>query len=253
MEHTQGFEELFPNELKKRVIDEFMTWVSLEDISIALTKVIAVPSSKSRSTGRIILTFDDCSRLEACLIELMSWMIKHFELPHPKLDLIKAMRPNIEETTLDALRNLTFKPNVSIGGPGQVSQFPEIPPKHVNDRFLLIEDDPVMIDMVYRPLRCLVDITSHCSRQVAENYQVTSEYGNESGPEIYHTPHADSVLGGSIDALCYYSCGMKFGPMKAIPESKQVNNSYRSLSVQSLPPFDKEFMDTARTIAKGLL
>ena len=230
-----------------------MTWVSLEDISLALNKIVAVPSSKSRSTGRIILTFDDCPRLQTCLIELMSWMIEHFELPGSKLELIKAMQPSIDEEIYEALRNLTFKPNVSVGGPDQISQFPEIPPKHVNDRFLLIEDDPVMIDMVYRPLRCLVDITSHCSRQVSKTYQIISEHGGESGPEIYHTPHADSVLGGSIDALCYYSFGMKFGPKKATAESRQVHSSYRSLSVQSLPPFDTEFMNAARTAAKGLL
>jgi hypothetical protein len=243
---------LFPNEDCRRIISELSVWTSVEDCLAAARFLEERSIPEDSLSFRLIVPFPDADEYQQVLVQCMEWFIKSFAVPSTKVRLAAIIDPKISVATRKTLIEARFAPNISIGPAEAISAMSPALARRQEDRFLVIEDEPHIIELIQNPIRCLNESLSwawpgaYRMRQLREQAMETG-----GAPTIFHQPYTDGPFPSLVEALLYYVNGLEVGP-RSSTHQQGVNIGYRSFQVIGRPPVDAQMFKVAQDMTRKM-
>jgi hypothetical protein len=117
-----------------------------------------------------------------------------------------------------------------------------------DERFMVIEDEPHIIELVQNPLRCLMDLLT-LSWPLASEMRAVRELAKETGgaPTIFHQPYTDGPIPALTEAINFYVNQLEVGPRYSAHQ-QGFNQGYRSTEIVGHPPVDAHLFKVAQEI-----
>ena len=253
IEKKDGSERYFPDDHCERCFAEFSIWTSVQDCLGAARYLERRPEPGDVFDRRLIVPFLDSDAFQGVAIKCFAWLISAYRVPESKIHMATLMDPRIQNPTVEILRNVKFRPNISLGAAGSIHRLaPAL--SHLNDqRFLLIEDEPHIIETIQNPIRCLLDLISRfwpTATKMREMIDRTSD--GSKGPTVFHQPYTDGSLAALVEALVFYVHGLDLGPRFSASTHEGINRGFRSVEVVGHPPIDSRLIDIAQELTEGM-
>jgi hypothetical protein len=249
------FDQVFPEDECVQALSELNAWTSVQNICSAGRALRGAPADGDQFERLLIIPFEDDEALEAALLVAVGWLIKAYRVSEPKLKLAGALDLDFDAATRAAIAAIRFMPNVSVGAPALLARIaPHL--AHLDQaKFLLIEDEPHIIELVQAPLRCLGSRLSGSfdTAKTARAIRARATDAGDEAPLIYHRPRADSPLPAVLEALCFWFAGLAFGPKWSTSAKSEVDIYYRAINIVATPPVDPRFVGAARGMAQKML
>ncbi len=252
---SYDFDALFPADFCRATLAELNAWTTVADVAAAARCLADAPKPSDCFDRRLILPFPDDDAFEAVVIKAIAWFIDAFRTPTAKISLAA-----LEELALTAeraceLASLRFQPNGQIGPPGAITAIAPGLKEYLNGRFLLLEDEPHVIEVVQAPLRCLMALIHKCAEDAQRAAKIKKGAREKSGgkPLIYHKSYADSPLPAVIEAMCFFVYRLDFGPVFSKAGDSNVEYGYRAINMLCAPPIDRRFIDIVADMNRKML
>lgn len=231
------YEEYFPEEQCINRFSELSLWTTLEGCLAAARYLENRTIEEDCLEERLIIQSICGAKFETVLIQCFQWLIASYRVPLTKLKLAKLIDSSIKDETVEALIGSKFKPNIIIK---QIN----------NDRSLIIEDEPHIIELIQNPINCMLDLLYRAWETPEEISKLKEKlYENTGGiPNVFHQPYTDGPLPAIIEAIVFYIHGLEIGPHC----SPGINQGYRSVEVVGQPPFNPDLFDMAQKISERI-
>lgn len=246
---TPNPERLFPEPDCIAALGELSAWTSVQSILAAARHLEGRPGPADEVVPFLISPFDGDGQLEAIAIKAFGWLIAGFAPPAPKLALAAAQDPRIKAETIQDLAGRRFRPSISVAPAGKLAGAPPDKP------CFLIQDDPVVIEMIQAPIICLMTRLHDSNELARSNARMLKEQEETTGGRstIYHRNYGDSRLPAVLEALCFYCWGLDFGPVWGDVGGSGSDISYRAVNVHGVPPIDPRLIDAAKATMEAML
>lgn len=244
-EDSNDFNKLFPEDFCISTIAELNSWTSVQTIASAARIIENRCIEDDDPQSLLIMPIDERLNFEWVFTKVLVWLIKGYKPPKNKVDFSRVLDVEIKDETIKKIKNLRFNPKIA-------SQSCQESNGDVK-KYFLIQDKAEVIELVSFPLRALMDVLFMGFDAAWGGYQIRKESHKRTGssPTIYHTPYADSRLFSVIEALCFAALGMEI-TVNFGREKMQIVNNYRSVNIQAKPPFNKELINSALQLSKGI-
>lgn len=249
----EHFRDCFPENECLAVIAELSVWTSVGDCLTAARWIEGRSRAEDGLSRTLVIPYPDDSQYEAVLVQCLDWLIRTFRVPKMKIRIASLMDPEIVPSTWTTLSNARFAPDVKMGPAGAIGEFFPSLASHMAERFLVVEDDPSIIELVQNPIRCLVDLINRVWPTATRMRALREESSRETGgaPTIFYQPYTDGPLFALIEGLAFYAQGLVIGP-NATPDTHGVNFGYRSFQVVGRPPVDSRLFEIAQKMEKEM-
>jgi hypothetical protein len=240
---------LFPRDFCIAAIAELSAWTSVQNILAAARHIESRPVPQDRLEPLLVVPFDDdAGKFRSIMALAIEWLAQGYRVPDAKIAIARAVDPKISDGTVARLLSLQFQPEIENRKPGALDQLPD-------KSCVLLKDDPVVIEMVQAPLICmisrLVDATN-VAKSIADMLDHKQQETGGRGT-IFHRPYADSRLPAVLEALCFFTYGLDFGPRWALAGKGDIDISYRAVNVLGVPPIDAQMLWVARKSMEVML
>ncbi|MFJ9452208.1 hypothetical protein [Herbaspirillum sp. NPDC101397] len=231
-------DELFPKVRSTEILGELSAWTSVADVMVAarILEERTIPGDEPKSLLLMPLEHAE-PEFEQIFAILLGYLIDGYVVPSQKVAVCRALDPQITETTGAALQSLRFNPTVHVG------RVPQLPDK----RAFFIQDQPAAIELIRAPLNCLMGLYVDKYEYTKRSRDIAAEAEAKTGgrPTIFHRPYSDACLPSFIEAGCFYAFGFEVGTQFASPDRASIDNAYRAVNVQTLPPVDPALLKIA--------
>ncbi|MDV5825352.1 hypothetical protein [Sphingobium naphthae] len=243
----------FPDARCIAVLAELNAWTPVNAILKSARHLEGRRLPEDDLDSRLIMPMEHGHLFEAVFMRTIQWLVESYRLPEAKLLLAREIDPAISDTTASRLRAARFHPTIN-SAPLNLFDSKALPPPEGPNVFL-IDDEPIVIELLQAPLRCLMDILTFSFEKAEDMSQLRAETKQKTGgaPTIYHRPYADSRLYATLEALCYFAHGLEIGPFPASDGRSEIDLSYRAVNVRSRPPIDPKLLGIARGMMEDLL
>lgn len=239
-------EELFPLARSAEILGELSAWTSVSDIMVAsrILEGRTVPGDQPESLLLMPLEHAEPA-FEQIFAILLGYLMDGYVVPSQKVAVCRALDPLITEATGTALQSLRFRPTVQVG------RKPEMHDK----RAFIIQDQPAAIELIRAPLNCLMGLylDKYEYAKSLRDMVALAEEKTGGRPTIFHRPYADAFLPSFIEAACFYALGLEVGTRFASPGQANIDNAYRAVNVQTLPPVDPAIVKVAIQASQRML
>ncbi|RAS09958.1 hypothetical protein DFO50_12811 [Microvirgula sp. AG722] len=231
-------DELFPKARSAEILGELSAWTSVADVMAAarILEERTVPGDQPENLLLMPLEHTEPA-FEQIFVVLLGYLMDGYVVPSQKVAVCRALDPQITEATETALQALRFRPTVLVG---------RIHAMH-DKRAFFIQDQPAAIELIRAPLNCLMGLYLDKYEYTKSLCDMVAEAEEKTGgrPTIFHRPYADACLPSFIEAACFYSLGLEVGTRFASPGLANIDNAYRAVNVQTLPPVDPAVLGAA--------
>nr|USU31066.1 hypothetical protein NG677_17195 [Methylobacterium sp. OTU13CASTA1] len=246
-------QRLFPADNCVPVLAELNAWTSVPSILTAARYLEDRDLPSDQVEGRLIMPMRHGPLFEAVFNRAISWMIVGYRVPDVKIALAQAVDPTITVETVSRLRAARFAPTIRSVPLRAFDNSVDPPPNGPNA--FLIDDEPIVIELLQTPLRCLMDILTFSFKNAERLHDLRAKAKQVTGsaPTIFHRPYADSRLYATLEALCYYAHGLEIGPFALSAGSSDIDISYRAVNVRARPPIDTRLLAVAKESMEGIL
>lgn len=239
-------DELFPKERSAEILGELSDWTSVADVMVAarILEGRTVPGDQPESLLLMLLEHAE-SAFEQIFAILLGYLMDGYVVPPQKIAVCRALDPRITEATGAALQSLRFRPAIQVG----------MVPGMNGKRAFFIQDQPAAIELIRAPLNCLMGLYLDKYEHTKALRDVVTEAEENTGgrPTIFHRPYADACLPSFIEAACFYALGLEVGTRFGSPGQANIDNAYRAVNVQTLPPVDQTLLDIAMLAGQRIL
>lgn len=239
-------DKLFPEKESSEILGELSAWTSVADIMVAARILEARTVPGDQPDNMLLMQLEHADpEFEQIFAILLGYLIGGYVVPSAKVSVCRALDPLITEETGTALQSMRFRPTVRVG---RVS-------KMHDKRTFLIQDQPAVIELVRAPLNCLMSLylDKYEYAKSVRAMAVQAEEMTGGRPTIFHRPYADACLPSFIEAACFYVLGFDVGTRFASPDKWNVDNAYRAVNVQTLPPVNPVVFDIAMKAGQRML
>lgn len=247
------YKAMFPRAECEAAIGELNAWTSVHNIAAAARCLAKAPDPDDLFDRRLVIPFPNEDGLERIIIQVFDWLIAAYRVPEPKISLAGLIEPRLTDERRALISAVRFQPSVAVGpsGSAMVLLSPESG-VHPSDRYLLVEDEPHVIELLQGPLRAMMGLIRSTYQTASSAVDMRAQSASTgSMPTIFHKPYADSRLPAVIEALAFYACALDFGPHWA--RGMDMDISYRAVNVHGGPPFDAAFLEHARALTARML
>ena len=239
-------DEIFPKARGAEILGELSAWTSVADVMVAarILEARTVPGDEPESLLLMPLEHAE-PEFEQIFAILLGYLMDGYVVPPQKVAVCRALDPQITDVTGTALQSLRFRPTVQAG---------RIPGTY-DKRAFVIQDQPAAIELIRAPLNCLMGLylDKYESTKLLRDTVAEAEEKTGGHPTIFHRPYADSCLPSFIEAACFYAFGFDVGTRFATPGQANIDNAYRAVNVQTLPPVDPTVLGIAIQAGQRML
>ena len=238
-------DEIFPKDLSGEILGELSAWTSVANVMVAarILEGRTIPGDDPDNKLLMPLAYEE-PLFEQIFLILLDFLIAGYKVPSQKVEVCRVLDPQITETTGIALQSLRFRPIF------QHNSF-----SGMQGKWLSIEDQPAVIEIIRTPLNCLMDLYLNIYKHVRLIQNIAAECEESTGgrPKFYHKPAADARLPSFIEAACLHAFGLTVGTQFAEPGRADIVCTYRAVNVQTLPPVDSAKIEFAFQASQGVL
>jgi hypothetical protein len=252
MDDTPAYDELFPAAECIAAAGELSAWTTVQHIAAAARCLAGTPAPADNFDGTLIIPFADSDVLERIIVEVMSWLIASYRVPEPKITLAQSIEPAMTDVVRAMIAKVEFRSTVKAAPSGSLIGFAPVMADQPTDRFMLVEDEPYVIELLQGPLRAMMGLI-RSTYKTATGLRDLKVRAADTGsqPRIYHRPHADSRLPAVVEALSFYALGLDLGPKWSA--GADFDHAYRAVNVHGRPPFDPAMLAAARSATSIML
>lgn len=239
-------DKLFPRARSAEILGELSAWTSVADVMVAARILEARTVPGDEPSNQLLMPLEHAEpAFEQIFAILLGYFMDGYVVPSQKVAVCRALDPQITEATGTALQSLRFRPTVQVG---------MVPGMH-DKRTVLIQDQPAAIELMRAPLNCLMSLYLDKYEFTKRLLDMVTEAEEKTGgrPTIFHRPYADACLPSFIEAACFYVAGFEVGTRFASPGQADIDNAYRAVNVQTLPPVDPVVLRMAMQAGQRML
>ena len=246
------FETLFPEDRCVTIVGELSAWTSVQSIMAAARYIEGRSIPSDQLEPRLIMPMPLGYIFERVFLETIKWLDRAYRVPQAKISLARALDPAMTDATAARLQGTRFSPTIT-SAPSEIFKDPDAGP--AGSHIFFVDADPVVIEMVQSPLRCLMQMLSYGFEQAERmrSFQLEAKRLTGGAPTIYHRPLADSRLNAMLEALCYYALGFPLLLTSELVPTPDIDRAYRSVNVRGRPPFSPPSFDRARAMMEAML
>ncbi|WP_263351352.1 hypothetical protein [Acidicapsa acidisoli] len=246
-------EEYFPIDHCERLFSELSLWTSVQDCLAAARCLEKRPTRDDVFSPKLIVPFLDSDLFQAVLSKCIGWLIPTYRVPEAKIRISALQAPEIKESTLQTLRDLRWRANISMGAAGTITQIAPGLSQFSDKRFFVVEDEPHVIEVIQNPIRCILDLISRFWPTASKMRKLIDETKDGSeGPVIFHQPYTDGSMAALVEALVFYAHRLELGPRYSEVANNAINRGYRSVEVVGHPPIDAKFIEIGQESAERM-
>ena len=219
--------DLFPDADCQRILSQLSFWTNVDDCLAAARFLEDRSLPEDSLSYNLVMPYVDSDQFEGVFKECLHHFIKGFEVPPMKIRLAALIDPRITQATRQKLREARFRPNAKTGPAGAIgAMYPQMADRK-DERFMVIEDEPHIIELVQNPLRCLMDLLT-LSWPLASEMRAVRELAKETGgaPTIFHQPYTDGPIPALTEAINFYVNQLEVGPRYSAHQ-QGFNQGYR--------------------------